>query len=267
MRQDPEPETWQAPEPEPERLDIHPAWPRRRAVTVVGITIAIMLAVVLSDQIIRLPVSFFDHGPSQRSASRAVARRAPTPSASPMRFDTATGEFLADGLQGTLPASWFTYQNGYITIGTGAGGCLGDRCRPDVAGQHPLEDNIPWGAEFEIVTVEHSLTGKNIDQTADRILNYWIRYAIYYADTSEPVVVKNKSERTLTANLPRPARMITAELHYRKPGLNVRDDHFYLVVVGGTTGQYTAYVAAWSNNTTADAVHAIQNSINTLRVD
>jgi hypothetical protein len=60
--------------------------------------------------------------------------------------------------------------------------------------------------------------------------------------------------------------MITAEVHCQKSGMRISYDHFYLLVVKGTAGQYIAFVATWSDNATADVTNRIQDSINTLRV-
>lgn len=286
MRQDAEPQLRQEIRHEPERLEMRPIGPPRRGAAVLGITIAIVLTLAVAGVAARLSVSLTGQEPMQRAATHPAPPPSPWPTPWPTvgptvrserhplpaagvpstHFDPRTRQFLADGLQGSLPPSWFSHRQGYLSIGRGAGGCLGNRCRPDIAGQHPLEDNLPWGAEFEIVTVEFSLSGKDIDQTATKIINYWELYTLSSADTAGPVVVQHKRERTIRAYLPRPARMITADLHYRRPGMAVNYDHFYLVVVRGTTGGYTAYVAVWSDNAPTDAVRTIQDSINSLRV-
>lgn len=253
-------------EGQPERLDFHPMGPPRRVVAAGGIMIAIVLAIVLAGLGTWLPVGFSGNVPPQRPTSQAGVRPVPPPSAPPVRFDARTGKFLTDGLRGTLPPTWFDYRQGYISVGTGAGGCLGNRCHPSDAAMHPLEDNIDWGVDFEIVKVEESLTGENIEQTAKKIFDYWTQYAYHYIDTIDPVVVSHKSERTITTMLPRPARLITADLHYRKPDLGHRYDNLYLIVVARTNGGYVAYLAAWSDNATSDVEQAIQESINTLQV-
>lgn len=248
-----------------------PEGPARPAKPIVLVVIAALVAsaIVLTVVLVGKPKQFSLVFPWQSGSHPAVR---PTPrtvrgpaAAPPVRFDPRTRTFLADGLAGTLPAAWFMRRNGFIDIGNGVGGCFGNGC-PKLIGQHPLEDNIPWGAEFEIVEVEDGLTGKDLNRTADNILAYWRQYTIFYTDVSAPVIARNESKRTLTTNLPRPARMITAELRYHKPGLKITYDHFYLLVVGGTSGRYTAFVAAWSDNATSEATTAIQNSINTLRV-
>ncbi|QGN31827.1 hypothetical protein [Microlunatus sp. Gsoil 973] len=196
-----------------------------------------------------------------------IPKAAPAPKAAPsVRLDPDTGKFSMDGIQGTLPAG-ACLRKGSFNIGApGAGGCFGNSCNPNLVGQHPLEDGIPWGAEFEVVQVEEALEGRSIEQTADKILSYWRQYTIFYTDVSGPVTVRNETKRTQTTNLPRPASIITAELHYHKPGLKISYDHFYLRVVKGSFGNYTAFVAAWSDNAGADTAESIQDSINSLEI-
>jgi hypothetical protein len=247
-----------------DRLETSTVGPVRLALVAVALAAAIALAVVLASQPRELSINSAEHAGSHAPAP--TNPRIPTPKAPPVHFDRVTGKFSADGLEGTLPVAWFARQNEYITIGTGVGGCFGNACHPNSAGQHPLEDNLPWGAQFEAVTVEDSLTGNGLNQTADKILSYWTRSMILSIDVSGPVKIKNARKRTLTTNLPRPVRMITAEVHCQKSGMRISYDHFYLLVVKGTAGQYIAFVATWSDNATADVTNRIQDSINTLRV-
>lgn len=258
---------WQVPEEDPDRLQTTAVRPARLAIGSAAITVAIVLAVVLVGQSQVLSVNFPRHSASQPATAPPIPGAMPAPNAATVRFDPATRKFLMDGLEGTLPPAWFMRDEGFFNIGTpGVGGCFGNACDPNNVGPHPLEGNIPWGAVFEAVQVEDPLTGKDISETADKILSYWSQYTVFYTDVSGTVTVQNERKQTMTTNLPRPARMITAELHYHKPGLKIRYDHFYLLVVKGSLGQYTAFVAAWSDNATADAATTIQDSINSLQV-
>jgi hypothetical protein len=252
---------WQDPEEAPDRLESRPLGPGKLVISAVGLATAIVLALFLVGQP-QVSVNSSPHHPAPVPGPQ-TATRIPPP---PVRFDPMARTFLTDGLAGKLPSGWFTHQYGYINIGTGIGGCFGNGCRQNVSGQHPIEDNIPWGAEFEVVQLEESLTGADLGRTADRILTYWAQYSIFYADATEGVRVTNTSSRTVSTGLPRPARMITADLHYRRPGTTIIHDHFYLLVVGGMSGRYTAFIAVWSDNATDDTKNAIQDSINTLRV-
>lgn len=272
-------------ETEPDDLDRLPArstTPAKRTrpalLTVEALVVAgaLVLAVVLVGKPMHVSLIFpWQSGshPAPVSYPRPTAARA---TAMPLRFDPTTRRFLADGLRGTVPAAWFVRQQEFLDIGApGVGGCFGDACDANLV-DHPIQGNIPWGAEFEVAQVEDLLTGSNLDQTADKILSYWKQFTVFYTDVSGPVIVTNESERTLglhdtpgssaAGGFPRPARMITAELHYHKPGVPTRYDHFYLLVVQGSFGQYTAFVAAWSDNATDDATNAIQESINSLQV-
>lgn len=251
----------------PDPLRPHSTRPALLGIEALVVTAAVVLAIVLIGRPTHVSVnSPADSGPRPAPASpfpKAAPSAKPHPS---VHFNPTNREFLADGIQGTLPAGWFIGEGSFNIGAPGVGGCFGRGCTPNLVGQHPLEENIPWGAEFEVVKVEDALRGSDIEETADNLLSYWRKYTIFYTDTSGKVTVRNERKRTLTTNLPRPARLVTAELHYRKPGLRIRYDHFYLLVVKGTLGNYTAFAAAWSDNATADTVKMIQDSINSLEV-
>ena len=255
---------------EPERLRDRPSRPAMVGIQTVVITAAVALTILLAVVVVGRPnqVSLVPPGDEDpRPAASPMHKATPVPRPSPtVRFDPRSRQFLSDGIRGRLPAGGFVRKGSFDIGSPGVGGCFGNGCNPNLVGQHPLEDGIPWGAAFEAVPVEDALRGATIEQTADNILSYWRQYTIFYTDASDPVTVRNERKRTLTTNLPRPARIITAELHYHKPGLSVRYDHFYLLVVNGTIGNHTAFVAAWSDNAGPDIGKAIQDSIDSLEV-
>jgi hypothetical protein len=253
---------------EPDRLQAPSAKPARLGIEAVIVVAAVVLALVLVGHPKQLSLIGPGHHALHPAAAGPTPRAETTPAAAQVRFNPGTRQFSMDGLQGTLPAGWFLPRKGSFDLGTpGVGGCFGNACDPNQVGPHPLEDNIAWGAEFQAVRVYDPLTGNTINQTADKILTYWTRSTGYYLNARGPITIQQESKQTRTTNLPRPARIITADLHYHKPGLPTRYDHLYLLVVDGSLDDYTAYLAVWSNNAPADTTTTIQNSINSLQVN
>ena len=251
----------------PDRIETRGIRPGRLAITAAA-AFMIMLAVILTDARADQHRQSSAARPADASspASLPSLRSVEAPRPVPVLFRPRTGAFRADGLEGKLPSAWFTRQNAYITIGTGVGGCFGNSCRQSIAGQHPVEDNIPWGADFEVVNVDDALAGSDLDRTADNILSFWTLHTYLSTDAVGPVRVREASRRTLTTNLPRPARLITAELHYDEPEHRDGYRHFYLLVVGGTARSNTAFVATWTDNVTPAVGTSIQDAINSLQV-
>jgi hypothetical protein len=186
----------------------------------------------------------------------------PSPSASPtgpFSYDAATRVFAYDGLQITLPdAPYITTQTG-TDLGGPAG--IGVESYAVVHKKYNGKSS-DWDATVEVDQVGPELTGKTLEQTADKIISAWAHGAF----ASSPAQVRNEKKSTITKNEPRPARVITADMHYSIKGLSSKYDHVSLLVSKGPSGKYVAFLSSRPDDASAKIKTALQTSINTVHL-
>jgi hypothetical protein len=240
--------------------DAEAAWkPALLAVAAVIVVGGIVLAIVLFGR--PAPPALQPPAPRRADSSSPPS---PSPSASPTgpsSYDATTRVFSYDGLQLTLPGK------PYITVKTGStdlGGSAGVGVE-SYAVVHKNDNGkfADWDASVEVDQVGSQLTGETLEQTADKIVVAWARGAF----AGSRAKVMNEQKRTITKNEPRPARVITADMHYSVKGLASKYDHVSLLVTKGPSGSYVAFLSSRPDDASAKIKSALQASINTVRLN
>jgi hypothetical protein len=182
-----------------------------------------------------------------------------SPSADPSEaYDPVTRKFAFDGLQITIPGEPYT-------VGSTEFDDLGGT--PGVSASVSVHENYngkgsDWRAALTVGRVPKELAGTNLTHTADKIITSWQRTAF---DDSK-VTIKNLKKSTLTKNLPRPARIITADMHYKVKGVKSSYDRVSLLVAKGPSGEYVAFLSSRPNDADAGTKKAVQDSIKTVQL-
>lgn len=214
----------------------------------------IVLAIVLFGNpapVILQPPPPVDDSPVQPSPSPTVKGLS--------AYDPTTRVFAYDGLQITLPGK--PYSN-YPSTPTDIGGDP-----VGVEGSAPVHTKYDksgdeWDATVEVGSVGPKLTGKNLNQTADKIISYWADNLFNGAS----VKIEKEKKSTITKGEPRPARIITADLHYSVKGVASKYDRFSLLVIKGPSGKYEEFLSSRPNDSSAKINKAFEVSINTVRL-
>ncbi|QGN34128.1 DUF2510 domain-containing protein [Microlunatus sp. Gsoil 973] len=184
---------------------------------------------------------------------------APSPTAEPSAgYDPASRKFAFDGLEITLPAKPYVVRS---TEFNDLGGS------PGMTASAPVHEDYngsgsDWTAAFDVGSVPTEHAGKNIAETADKIIAWWQQNA--FNDTV--VTVKNAKRSTITKNLPRPARIVTADLHYKVDGVKSSYDRVSVLVAKGPSGEYVAFISSRPNDADARTKKALQDSIDTVHL-
>jgi hypothetical protein len=226
----------------------------KAALLSVGIAV-VVAAIVLAIVVLGEPTAPTLTPPEPVNATESVAPSA-APTALPS-FDRSSRKFEMNGLRLTLPAAPYTLTQLDVAA-LGSPGVDGDATvHKDYDGK-----GNSWYATVMAGQVDSNLSGANINQTADKIMSMLVSST--FGDSK--ITVKNQRKSTLTKNLPRPARIVTADLHYKVHGLHSSYDHFSLLVVKGSSGGYMAFVSSRPNDASPKIKKAIQDSINTIAV-
>lgn len=193
--------------------------------------------------------------------------RVPSPTRSPTSggnrpggsFDQLTRKFVLDGVQITLPAAPYAITRpGGTDLGGPGGGARADA----VVHKNYNGRGSDWDAAVEIDHVGPAMRGKTLNETADKIIATWAASAF----AGDRAAITNEKKSTITKGEPRPARIITADLHYKVKNLTSRYDHVSLLVTTGRSGDYVAFISSRPNDAGPKIKTALKNSINTLRL-
>jgi len=219
---------------------------------------AIVLAIVLFGR--PSPAGLQPPPPQDDSSSPSES---PSPSATPtgpFTYDTATRVFAYDGLQITLPDKpYFAIQPGATDLGGPDG--IGVESYAVVHKDYNGKSS-DWDATVEVDQVGPALTGKTLEQTADKIISGWSKGAF----AGSPAKIMNEHKSTITKNEPRPARIITADMHYSIKGVASKYDHVSLLVTKGPSGKYVAFLSSRPDDASPKIKTALQASINTVHL-
>lgn len=202
--------------------------------------------------------------PPQAADSSPTSSASPYPSApasgTSYSFDATTRVFSYDGLRITLPDKPYVITQ---SQGTDLGGPTGVGVQADaVVHKNYNGKSSDWDATVDVDQVGAELTGHNLNQTADKIISVWAQGAF----GGSPAKIQNEQKSTITKNEPRPARIITADLHYSIKGVASRYDHVSLLVTKGPSGKYVAFLSSRPNDASAKIKTALQDSINTIHL-
>lgn len=241
------------------RLSLKPA--------LVGIGVVVVVAVIV------LAIVLFGNPaprglePPPPADSAGTLSPSPSPTASPtvagngpdVRFDPVTRMFLMDGLRLTLPAAPYAITRPERTdLGGPGGGVRADAVvHKDYNGR-----GSDWDATVEVDHVGPTMRGKTLNQTADKIISTWATSAF----AGVPATIKNEKKVTITKGEPRPARIITADLHYKVKGVKSTYDHVSLLVIKGPSGNYVAFISSRPGDASPKIKKSLQDCINTIHL-
>lgn len=196
--------------------------------------------------------------PAKGDVPSAPVQSAP-PSAiptGPTTFDPTTRKFSMDGLEITMPGSPYTvHQTGFSYLGgPGVDGTASVHAK--------YNGKSDWTAAVSAGRVGQDLVGKNLNDTADKIMSNWAATAF----DGPRVKIRNVKQSTVTKNEPRPARIVTADVHYQLKGLASRYDHVSLLVTKGPSGNYIAFISSRPNDASAAIKKSLDAAINTIHL-
>jgi len=227
---------------------------------VVALVAAIVLAIALLG---KPPQPGLQPPPPDDDSAAPSASATPTPEPSatptgpPVSFDPSTRVIDYDGLKLTLPAAPYKITRTFSTpLGDSGQGAEAD------AVVHKSYDgkSSDWDATVIVDEVGSDLQGTTLDQTADKIMAQWQKSSFGGSKTT----VTGEKKSTLTKNLPRPVRIITADVHYSVKGVASKYDHVSLLVAKGKTGGYVAFISSRPNDANAKIKKSLQDSIDTV---
>lgn len=233
----------------------------RPALLAVG-AVVLVAAIVLAIVVFGKPTPpGLEPPPPENYESSASASPSPSPSPTgPVSYDAATRVFAYDGLRITMPGKPYIVTQ---SRGTDLGSTIG----VGVQAYAPVHKNYngrssDWDATVDVDEVGADLTGKNLDDTADKIISMWAKGAF----AGSPAKITNEQQSTITKNEPRPARIVTADMHYSIKGLASHYDHVSLLVTKGPSGKYVAFLSSRPDDASAKIKNALQASINTVHL-
>ena len=188
-------------------------------------------------------------GPSSSAAG--------TPTGPAVSYDPTTRAYALDGLQITMPGAPYVISRPTSTVlGTSGVGIRAYAVvHPDYDG-----DGDDWAAAVVVDVVGPELTGSSLDQTADKIFAQWGKVGFAGGVTN----IEDEKKTTVTDDLPRPTRVITADVYYTVSGIISQYDVVSLMVTQGQSGQYVALISSWPNDSDDQIKSALQSSINTV---
>lgn len=232
--------------------------PALLAVGAVVLAAAIVLAIVLFG---KPTTPGLQPPPPAKDNPSESASPSPSPSPTgPFTYDAATRVFAYDGLRITMPGKPYTVTQ---ARGTDLSGKIGVGVQAfALVHKNYNGQSSDWDATVEVDEVGADLTGKNLDDTADKIISMWSKGAF----AGSPAKITNEQKSTITKNEPRPARIITADMHYSIKGLASRYDHVSLLLTKGPSGKYVAFLSSRPNDASAKVKKALQASINTVHL-
>jgi hypothetical protein len=186
-----------------------------------------------------------------------------TPSPNPSllgEYDDLTRELTLPGMVVTMPDSPYVVAGGMSLPNVLVGGA---RASAVVQADVPPPVSGDWMAVEVAGGVVDGLAGKDVEETANNVFDAVVEGE--FADVD--VTIKNRKGTTYTEDYPVPVHILSARVYYDLKGVDSTFDRVGLLVAPRPDGGYNAWYQSRPNKADKSVEKALDDSINTLRVE